>query len=192
MVRRLVPFAVVWLGIVLLMVAGVLPQAQTPWAFAAEGDAVKRGEYLVTVGGCGDCHTPWKMGSKGPEPDGSRMLSGHQNGELTAPKGIPEGPWSWAATGSMTAFAGPWGISYAANLTPHKTGLGGWTEKEFVEAMRTGKHMGQGRPILPPMPWFNLGKATEEDLKAIFAYLRSIPPLENRVPAPKVTPPPKR
>ena len=82
-----------------------------------------------------------------------------------------------------TAFAGPWGISYSANLTPDKnTGLGIWTEDMFLKAMKTGKHMGTSREIQPPMPWPWIGKATDEDLKAIFAYLQSIPPIVNHVP----------
>ena len=86
---------------------------------------------------------------------------------------------------TMTAFSGPWGVSYSANLTPDdETGLGKWTEKTFIDALRTGKHLGKGRPILPPMPWQGIGTATDSDLKAIYAYLRSIKPLKNAVPDP--------
>ena len=78
---------------------------------------------------------------------------------------------------------GPWGISYAANLTPDgNTGLGIWTEQMFVDAMRTGRHMGTARGIAPPMPWTSLGHATNEDLAAIYAYLRTIKPIVNHVP----------
>jgi hypothetical protein len=85
----------------------------------------------------------------------------------------------------MTAWAGPWGISYAANLTPDlNTGMGIWTEEMFIQAMRTGKHMGVSRDILPPMPWQNLATLEEDDLKAMFAYLRSIPAVVNHVPDP--------
>jgi hypothetical protein len=87
-----------------------------------------------------------------------------------------------------TAFRGPWGTSYAANLTPHETGLGTETEAMFVASMREGKHFGTGRPVLPPMPWPGVGKMTDEDLRAVWAYLRSIPPIENTVPEP--APPP--
>ena len=91
----------------------------------------------------------------------------------------------WTGAGSMTAFAGPWGTSFTANLTPDpETGLGRWTEKTFIDTMRTGRHLGHGRPILPPMPVNWIGQATDEDLKAIFAYLRTIPPVKNRVPQP--------
>jgi hypothetical protein len=88
---------------------------------------------------------------------------------------------SGAATN--TAFAGPWGVTFAANLTPDKnTGLGIWDEAMFVQTMRAGKHWGQGRPIQPPMPWQAYGKMTDEDLKSVFAYLRSIPAVHNYVP----------
>jgi hypothetical protein len=112
------------------------------------------------------------------------MLSGHPEGTKLPPPGLKPGPW-FAATAGMTAWAGPWGISYAANLTPDvNTGLGIWTEDMFLKAMRTGKHMGAGREILPPMPWQGIGSLTDEDLKAIFAYLRTVPPLKNNVPRP--------
>ena len=147
--------------------------------------AAKRGEYLVTIGGCNDCHTPWKMGQNGPEPDVSRLLSGHPEtlAMTTAPQ--QAGPWMAAIAGTFTAWAGPWGVSFTTNLTPDpETGLGSWTEQNFIEAMRTGRHQGRGRQILPPMPWQNYGKATDADLKAIFAYLRTVPAIRNRVPDP--------
>jgi mono/diheme cytochrome c family protein len=145
--------------------------------------AIARGEYLVKTIGCSDCHTPMKMGANGPEPDVDRYLSGHpeQMGPLTAPK-LP-GPWLGAAAATMTAWSGPWGISYTANLTPDRnTGLGIWTEEMFVAALRTGKHMGVSRPIMPPMPWQALRNASDDDLKAIYAYLRTIKPIANHVP----------
>lgn len=151
------------------------------------GDAqIKRGEYLITLGGCNDCHTPWKMGPNGPENDRSRLLSGHpQELVITAPPSPAGGPWMASVTGTFTGWAGPWGVSFAANLTPDpETGLGKWTAQNFVEALRSGRHMGRGRPILPPMPWAGIGKLTDADLGAIFAYLRSIPAIQNRVPDP--------
>jgi hypothetical protein len=151
---------------------------------------IERGEYLVTVLSCNDCHTPFKMGDHGPEPDMSRMLSGHPQeiGALTQPE-LKE-PWIWAGTGTNTAFAGPWGITYAFNLTPdNHTGLGIWTEEMFIKAIRTGKHFGEARQIQPPMPWPWFAKLTDEDLKSVYAYLRSIPPVQNMVP--DYQPPPK-
>jgi hypothetical protein len=146
---------------------------------------VKRGEYLVNMGGCSDCHTPWVLGPKGPEPDMSLLLSGHPAGMKLPPPPPVAMPWMATASASMTAWSGPWGVSYAANLTPDpETGLGKWTEQMFIEAIRTGRHQGKGRPILPPMPWPALKHATDADLKAIFAYLRSIKPMVNKVPEP--------
>ncbi len=147
---------------------------------------LKRGAYLVGIMGCHDCHTPLKMGPKGPEPDMSRMLSGHPEGmKMPPPPALPPGPWGWAGSLTMTAFTGPWGVSYSANLTPDRaTGLGDVGEQDFIQAMRTGRHLGKGRPILPPMPFQGIGTATDADLKAIFAYFRSIPAIRNKVPEP--------
>jgi len=145
---------------------------------------IARGKYLTGFGGCNDCHTPLKMTDKGPVPDFSKMLSGHPHDtQLPAPD-LKPGPW-FAATAGMTAWAGPWGITYAANLTPDRnTGLGIWTEDMFIKAMRTGRHMGIGREILPPMPWQSVAQLNDEDLKAVYAYLRSVPAIGNRVPDP--------
>ena len=146
---------------------------------------VERGKYLVSIAGCHDCHTPFKMGEHGPEPDMSRMLSGHPNGfkVTTPPKG--DEAWSWHGAATNTAFAGPWGVSFAMNLTPDElTGIGSWTEDIFIKAIRTGKHWGQSRPILPPMPWPVYRNMTDEDLKSVFAYLRTIPAIDNEIPLP--------
>jgi mono/diheme cytochrome c family protein len=144
---------------------------------------VERGKYLVALGGCNDCHTPWKMGPKGPTPDMDRYLSGHpEDAKLPPPPKLAPGPWAAVTTGS-TAWSGPWGISYSANLTPDEnTGLGIWTEEIFIKTMRTGKHYGVAREILPPMPWQGIGALTDEDLKAVFAYLKSLRPIRNHVP----------
>jgi len=144
---------------------------------------VERGKYLVTLASCNDCHTPWKLGPKGPEPDMSRMLSGHPQQMPMPPAAAPSGPWVWSGAATNTAFAGPWGVSYAFNLTPDKnTGIGIWTEDIFIKTIRNGRHWGVARPILPPMPWQNIREMTDEDLRAVFAYLRSIPPVTNKVP----------
>ncbi len=167
-----------------------VPAAASAKAAEADPKLVKRGAYLVEFGGCHDCHTPKKMGGNGmPEPIPALALSGHPaDMQLPPAPKLPSGPWIAATTGSMTAWSGPWGVSYAANLTPDpETGLGKWTEQNFIEAMRTGRHMGRGRPILPPMPWDDVKKLTDSDLKAMFAYLRSLPAIKNRVPDP--TPP---
>lgn len=155
-------------------------------------ELVARGQYLMTVGGCNDCHTPKSFSEKGMELDSSRLYAGHpateQLPEADA-NSLKPGNWYQISPG-LTAFVGPWGISYAANLTPDSaTGLGAWSEEVFIKTLRTGKHLGQdnGRPILPPMPWYFVAQMTDEDLKAVYTYLRTIPAVSNRVPAP--TPP---
>lgn len=168
----------------LLFAAALAGQAPAKAADSAPGGSrLERGKYLVTILGCNDCHTPFKMGPKGPEPDWTRMLSGHPESMKLPPPPAPAGPWIWAGSASNTAYAGPWGVSYASNLTPDpNTGLGVWTEDMFLKMMKTGKHMGVSREVQPPMPWPWYGKAADEDLKAVFAYLKSIPPIVNHVP----------
>ncbi len=167
----------------LFSVTGLILAAKT--LHETSPDKVARGEYLVAYCSCNDCHTPHKMGPHGPEPDMSRFLSGHpETMKLPPPPVLAAGPWM-AVTVGDTAWSGPWGISYSANLTPdEQTGLGVWTETMFIQAMRTGKHMSAGRLILPPMPWQGLAKLTDNDLRAIYAYLRTIPPIRNHVPDP--------
>jgi mono/diheme cytochrome c family protein len=147
---------------------------------------VKRGEYLVTIGGCNDCHTPWIMGPKGPEPDKSRALSGHpRQFAIDKPARIESDRWGFAGAATNTAFSGPWGVSFAANLTPDRnTGTGIWTEEIFRNTIRNGRHWGVARPLLPPMPWFNYRHMSDEDLNAVFAYLRTVKPIDNQVPTP--------
>jgi mono/diheme cytochrome c family protein len=159
---------------------------------AQSGNAVKpqirRGEYLANYGGCSDCHTPKIMTPNGPVLDRARLLSGHPANTQLPP--IPTGalgPTQWGAitTGDLTAWVGPWGTSFAANLTPDNvTGSGGWTSDQFIKTMRSGKHLGVGRELLPPMPWFDIGLLTDKDLKALFAYLKSLKPMVNQVPEP--------
>ena len=150
---------------------------------------VQRGAYLVTIGGCNDCHSPKNMTPHGPVVDSSRALSGHPANAPLPPideKALKPGNWMLFSP-DLTAMVGPWGVSFPANLTPDSaTGIGAWTEETFIKALRTGKHLGQenGRPILPPMPWESIGKMEEEDLRAVFAFLRSLPPVNNRVPEP--------
>lgn len=163
----------------LVAVAGLAgpPPAQ------ADADTVERGAWLVAVTGCNDCHTPFKPGPNGPEPDPSRLLSGHPESAALPPPPPLDPPWVWAGTDTNTAFAGPWGISYAANLTPDpETGIGGWTKEMFTTAIKTGLHLGAGRPIMPPMPWPAYAHLGDADLGAIFDYLKSLPPVRNRVP----------
>jgi len=151
----------------------------------SEAGKLARGKYLVTIAACNDCHTPWREGPAGPEPDMSRMLSGHpQSLPILAPAPISIG-WLSATAPTNTAFSGPWGVSFTANLTPDReTGLGKWTQATFAQTIRTGRHMGRGRKILPPMPIPMYKNFTDADLAAIFTYLQSIPPVSNRVPEP--------
>jgi hypothetical protein len=177
----------------LLAIMGCMDKQATPTAESKQkleietqaAGRVDRGKYLVSIMACNDCHTPFKLMPTGPAPDMEKMLAGHPAGfKITAlPKQDPV--WIWSGTGTNTAFAGPWGVSFAANLTPDKvSGLGSvWDEARFIKAMRTGRHFGEARPILPPMPWQGLSQATDDDLKSIWAYLQSIPPVRNEVPA---------
>jgi mono/diheme cytochrome c family protein len=157
---------------------------------AADAARIERGSYLVSILGCNDCHTPWKMGENGPEPDMTRMLSGHpQDIVITAGARAPEAPWDTTVSSTFTAWSGGFGVSFTRNLTPDdETGLGTWTEREFIDTIRNGRSRGIGRELLPPMPWPAYRNATDEDLAAIFAYLQSIPAVSNRVPDP--LPPP--
>jgi hypothetical protein len=158
------------------------PAAQTA-AVANASDPVERGRYLVAILGCGDCHTPLVMGPQGPMPDPKRLLAGHPESLAMPPAPPPSDAWAWHGAATNTAFAGPWGVSYATNLTPDETtGLGPWSEEIFVNTIRTGKHWGQSRPILPPMPWLTYARMTDGDLKSVYAYLRTVPAITNQPP----------
>jgi mono/diheme cytochrome c family protein len=173
----------------LSLAAVTLGLLSMPPALAQTGsvlDKVARGKYIVNTAGCHDCHTPFKMGANGPEPDMSRALSGHPQ-ELKMPPvpALPPGPWLVISSATNTAHAGPWGVSFTANLTPdRKTGLGEWTVQDFKATIRTGRHLGRGRAILPPMPIPVYNNLSDDDLESVFAYLRTIAPIENRVPEP--------
>lgn len=153
----------------------------------AQKDLVRRGEYLITSIGCADCHSPKKMGERGPEEDPELKLSGYQQGNELPPidqKAVEKG---WILfTGDLTASVGPWGVSFAANLTSDETGIGNWTYEQFETAIRQGKYKGMknNRDLLPPMPWPSYGLLSDDDLKAMFAYLKSTKPIKNAVPAP--------
>lgn len=175
-----------FLAAVLLVVCS---KASSETEGMSEENMIERGEFLVTLGGCNDCHTPKKFSEKGVELDGARILSGQPAAEKLPeiPAGLftPTSGWGGLCNTHMTAWVGPWGVSFAANLTPDQvTGSGAWTESAFIQAMRTGKHLGSGRPILPPMPWQAIGTLSDQDLKCMFAYLQSIKPISNMVPQP--------
>lgn len=146
---------------------------------------IKWGEHLITIGGCSDCHTPERMSPSGPVPDNSLFLSGHP-AQMPSPevdrkevesKGL-------VVTQTLTAWVGPWGISYAANLTSDATGIGNWQESNFITALREGKYKGipSARTLLPPMPWDFYKAMSDDEIKAMFAYLKSTKPINNIVP----------
>ena len=128
-------------------------------SLAAAQSQIERGKYLVTLGGCNDCHTP---GSFLGRPDMTRMLGG-----------------------SDVGFAIPGlGVFVGRNLTPDKeTGLGAWSTEEIIAAFTTGKRP-DGRVLAPIMPWMGLSQLTSADAQAIAAYLQSIPPVRNAAPGP--------
>jgi hypothetical protein len=172
--------------------AAVALALAAPAAAAPNANAklVKRGEYLVRLGGCADCHTPVKFDPTTgmPVPDLSRAFSGHPEG-APDPAGTYAKPDIGVIGPTFTSFALPFGIVYSANITSDPaTGIGSWTAETFIETMRTGMQGGGGNPVLPPMPWMSLAGATDEDLRAIFAYLLSTKPVRNAVPEPKVPP----
>lgn len=123
---------------------------------AASMTKTERGAYLATIMGCNDCHTP---GAFYGAADTTRLLSGSELG-----------------------WVGPWGTTYATNLTTDpETGIGQWSEDDIVKALRTGQRP-DGSPILPPMPWPNLASLTDEDAHALAAYLKSLQPVRHKVP----------
>ncbi|WP_156879199.1 c-type cytochrome [Salinimicrobium xinjiangense] len=148
---------------------------------------VKRGEYLVTTIGCADCHSPKQFGERGPEEIKGLKLSGFQQGqELPAVDMANLPPGFMVFSGDLTAGIGPWGTSFAANITSHETGIGNWSLEQFKIAMQKGKYKGleNARDLLPPMPWFNFAHLSDEDLEAMYHYLQSTEPVDNIVPAP--------
>lgn len=154
-------------------------------------ELIVRGEYLVETTGCHDCHTPKTFGPDGMKLDETRLLAGHPEGFQLYPIDTEMvGPGKWMLTNDhLTSWVGPWGISFSANLTPdNATGLGAVTEEMFIKTLREGKIKGVGRQILPPMPYEVFGKMSDDDLKAMYAYLHSIPAVSNKIPEP-VSPP---
>jgi hypothetical protein len=160
---------------------------ETPKSVPTQTELGDRGKYLVSIMGCHDCHSPKTMTPQGPQPDPERLLSGHPANEPIA-KIDKKATQDWVLFSmGLTAAKGPWGMSFAANLTPDDTGIGNWTYENFEKAMRKGKFKGLdgSRPLLPPMPWQMLANTSDEDTKAIFTYLKSLKPVKNLVPAPK-------
>jgi hypothetical protein len=194
------PFSFATLGAIALVGAGVAalsagcnsPSSGTAAKAEPKVDPTKRGEVLVHAGSCNDCHTPMRFDEKlgMPVPEMDRMLSGHPEGAHDPASTLAEGDQAVIGP-TFTSFKLPFGVVYAANITPDtETGIGAWSEQQFIATMRSGQHLGlRGRPVLPPMPWMNLRELSDDDLRALWTYLRSIPPVKNRVPQPAVPAP---
>ena len=150
--------------------------------FGGYESQAKWGEHLVTLGGCNDCHTPKKMTPEGPADDSTLFLSGHPE-NLPAPdvdRKAMEGK-GLVVTNDFTSWIGPWGITYSANLTPDETGTGKWTEDQFLYALKTmtSKGLSGNRHLLPPMSMMSGKYMTDDELKAIYAFLRTVKPIKN-------------
>ncbi|ULQ54169.1 c-type cytochrome [Flavihumibacter fluvii] len=148
-------------------------------------ELIKRGEYLVNTIGCDDCHSPKKMGPQGPEVDLEHRFAGHLADRALPASDTAASKKGWVLFGpELTVAVGPWGTTFAANISSDSTGIGTWTEAQFFKAIREGKYKGldNSRPILPPMPTKNLANLTDEDLSAIFSFLKSTKPIKNVVP----------
>lgn len=163
------------------------PHNPTAEEKSVQEDIVKQGKHLVEIMGCNDCHSPKKVGPKGPEIIEELLLSGYPSDRPVVAfdsKLIKEGFAMFYP--DLTAAAGPWGISFAANLTPDETGIGNWSEEQFKKALTEGKLKGLdgSRTLLPPMPWVNYISLTDEEIHAVFTYLKSIKPVKNIVPNP--------
>ena len=159
-----------------------------PTAEISKDSLIKRGSYIVNSGGCDDCHSPKRMGPKGPEIIPEKRFGGHLANSPLGKVSADALQNGWILfSPDLTVSVGPWGMSFAANISSDETGIGNWTEEQFIYSLRHGKLKGMenGRPLLPPMPWFNFAKMTDLDLKSIFAYLKSTNPVENVVPGPK-------
>jgi mono/diheme cytochrome c family protein len=143
------------LGLALVALSCATPAQKAPAAMT-QAEKVARGEYLTTIMACNDCHTP---GTFYGAPDYSRKLSGSELG-----------------------WVGPWGTSYARNLTPDpETGIGSWSEDDIVKTIRTGQRA-DGTPVMPPMPWPMYTQLSDDDAYAIAAYLKSLPAVSHKVP----------
>lgn len=153
----------------------------------SQDSLVNRGKYLVNAIGCDDCHSPKVWTDHGPQIDMENRFGGHpSNAPIGAVNASTMKDWVLFSPG-LTAFAGPWGVSYAANISGDDTGIGNWTEEQFFRAIREGKSKGlkDARPLLPPMPWEAYRNLSDVDLKSIYLYLKSTKPVNNRVPGPK-------
>lgn len=187
--KTLKPFSALFATALLAACGGSPKPEPTAEALApaveTEASKIERGRYLVGIMGCNDCHSPKLMGPQGPYLDPDRILSGYPADRPLPP--VPANAEAWALMAmDLTAAVGPWGTTFAANITSDESGIGNWTYEQFERAMRHGLYKGLegSRPLLPPMPWQNLKDMKAEDMQAVFAYLKSTKPVENVVPAP--------
>jgi hypothetical protein len=153
----------------------------------SSAELVNRGKYLVTSIGCDDCHSPKKMSAMGYEVIPELRFSGYPANRPFNKVSTDAFSKGWMTFNQdLTSAAGPWGVSFAANITSDSTGIGIWTEAQFIKALREGKSKGLdgNRPLLPPMPWQNFKNLSNDDLKAIFAFLKTTKPVHNVVPQP--------
>jgi hypothetical protein len=185
--RKITVAGCLMIGLFSLLLASKVSLAAEQKVAGGKKAQIKRGLYLVTVGGCNDCHSPKKITPNGPVPDDTRLLSGHPSDEKlpeVPPNIFGQNKWGAVTNNGLTGWVGPWGTSYTSNLSPDpETGTGTWNEELFIRIIRSGKFMGSGRDILPPMPWNEYAKLTDADLKAIFTYIKSVKPIKNQVPA---------
>lgn len=165
--------------------AGNVAESLTP-SVTDSANKVQRGKYLVSTMGCDDCHSTKKFGPHGPEIDTNLRFGGYPAGR-PLPSFDTGTTHKWVLfAGDLTAAVGPWGVSFSANISSDPTGIGNWTEAQFIRCLREGKWKGLdgGRPLLPPMPWQNFSQLTDRDLKSIYAYLKTTRPVNNTVPQP--------
>jgi hypothetical protein len=187
MKKYMLPIAAALIGVVGVQQAVSAKDVPTVQPVDAEKQRmIERGKFLVTITGCGHCHSPHDQTGK---PIPGRELSGHPAGAplpTWRPEMLKEGNLVTIAP-TFTAFAGPFGLSVAGNLTPDmETGIGMLTAEMLIESWRSGKHWKfDNRPVLPPMPTFDFGIMPDEDIRAIHAYLTSLKPVRNEVPLSK-------
>lgn len=168
--------------------------ATTPATPSAE-DNIKEGQRLVAALDCEICHSPKRMGPKGPEIIPELRFGGHQAGTQLPPYDEKTVKAGWALFApDFTSIIGPWGQSYAGNISSDSTGIGMWTEEQFKKVLREGKYKGldNTRPILPPMPWEAYKNLTDEEISKVFAFLKSTSPVKNVVPTAIINPPPAK
>lgn len=168
-------------------------ETTTTEAAPSAEDNLKEGERLVASLDCEICHSPKRMGPQGPEVIPELRFGGHQAGTELPPYDEKTVKGGWALfSPDFTTIIGPWGQSYAGNISSDSTGIGMWSEEQFKKVLREGKFKGMDntRPILPPMPWQAYKNLTDAEISKVFAFLKSTKPVKNVVPVAKINPPP--